>query len=227
MTDQRGLEYPGSLSGQRSSLSKPTLGRLPKYLRRLGFLESQGVEYVSSNDLARAAGVSRDVLRKDLSGLGQLGRRGKGYPVTQLEHAIELVMGVSESQPVVLVGAGNLGQALMSYQGFAARGLSVQAVLDADPRKIGTRCDELLIEDVQCLEEKVAELGVTLAILAVPAAAGQEVADRLVAAGVRAILSFVPTGVSVPAEVTLRAVDLSAELQILAFQERHNDPAAD
>jgi redox-sensing transcriptional repressor len=202
------------------SIPDATVARLPLYLRALVAFEEQGVPTVSSGDLALASGVNPAKLRKDLSHLGSFGTRGVGYPVKELIQGISDALGLSDERALVIVGLGNLGQALAAYGGFADRGFQIAGLLDADPAVIGAAVGDATIEDVAELEDIVADRGVTIAVLATPAAAAQQVADRLVAAGVTAILNFAPAYVDVPPSVTLRKVDLSVELQILSFYEQ-------
>ncbi|QCU77361.1 redox-sensing transcriptional repressor Rex [Citricoccus sp. SGAir0253] len=202
-----------------SGLSRRTVARLPVYLRALAALAADGITRVSSTGLAERTGVGPPLVRRDLAGLGQLGRRGVGYPVAALQQAISRALGLAEDQPVVLVGAGHLGSALAGYDGFAGRGLRICAVLDADRRVIGERRGPIAVRAVDDLEDVVAETGARLAILAVPAATAQAMADRLVAAGIQGLLNFAPVELAVPARVAVRAVDLSTELQILAFHQ--------
>lgn len=195
---------------------------MPVYLRVLSQLSASGSARVSSAQLAQSSGVSADVLRRDLSGLGHLGQRGVGYPVEVLRQAISQALGLNRDQAVVLVGAGHLGTALAGYTGFAGRGLRICAVVDADPALAGTACGPLAVRALDDLPGVVEESGAELAILAVPAAAAPEVADLLVRAGIKGILNFAAVELAVPSEVSVRAVDLSAELQLLAF---HNGTA--
>lgn len=217
MSRQR--DVPGTVRTESVHLSRAALRRLPQYLRRLSALSSTGAEYVSSEDLAASAGVSRDLLRKDFSGLGQLGRRGKGYPVSVVENAIEQVLGISTHQPVVLVGAGHLGTALVQYGGFATRGLEVVSVFDADPDLVGASIADLAVRNATELDEVIRSTGARLAIITVPSRAAQEVTDQLVKAGIRGILNFAPVELNVPPHVSVRVVDVSAELQLLAFHQ--------
>ncbi len=202
------------------SIPDATVARLPLYLRALVELQERSIATVSSGDLARASGVNPAKLRKDLSHLGSFGTRGVGYPVKELVDGISGALGLTDERPVVIVGLGNLGQALAHYGGFAQRGFQVAGLLDADPDLVGTEVAGLAVEDVADLEAVVTERGVTIAVLATPATAAQDVATRLVEAGVTAILNFAPVHVDVPDEVTVRKVDLSVELQILSFYEQ-------
>ncbi len=197
-----------------------TVARLPVYLQALLEAAEAGVDVVASDDLARAAGYNAAKVRKDLSYLGTHGTRGVGYDVEGLARELSLALGLVEDRPVVLVGVGNLGRALASYDGFRRRGFRLAALLDAAPTVIGQEVAGSRVRSVAELEEVVAEHASSLAVLAIPAAQAQPMVDRLVAAGVRAILSFVPTHLSVPDGVTLRRVDLATELQILSFYEQ-------
>lgn len=202
------------------SIPDATVARLPLYLRALVELQERTISTVSSGDLARASGVNPAKLRKDLSHLGSFGTRGVGYPVKELVDGISGALGLTADRPVAIVGLGNLGRALAHYGGFADRGFQVAALLDAAPELVGTDVGGLEVEAVADLEQIVADRGVTIAVLAVPADAAQDVASRLVDAGVTAILNFAPTHIDVPEDITLRKVDLSVELQILSFYEQ-------
>jgi redox-sensing transcriptional repressor len=202
------------------SIPDATVARLPLYLRALVSFEERDVTTVSSESLATASGVNPAKLRKDLSHLGSFGTRGVGYPVHELVEGISQALGLIDERSVVIVGLGNLGQALAAYGGFEDRGFHIAALLDADPTRVGTHVGGRAIEDVADLEKIVQDRGVTIAVIATPATAAADVAERLVAAGVTAILNFAPTHVEVPDAVTVRKVDLSVELQILSFYEQ-------
>jgi redox-sensing transcriptional repressor len=176
---------------------------------------------VSSEQLADHAGVNAAKVRKDLSYLGSYGTRGVGYDVDELVGEIARELGLTHDWPVAIVGLGNLGHALANYRGFGARGFQIVALVDADPAKVGRKVGGLQIESLDALDRIVAERNVAIGIIATPAAAAQEVADRLVDAGVGSILNFAPAVVTVPASVSLRKVDLATELQILSFYQRH------
>lgn len=204
----------------RARVPEATVARLPVYLQALVRTSERGHATVSSSGLAEAAGVNSAQVRKDLSYLGTYGTRGVGYSVDELVAEISSFLGVSDDRPVVIVGAGNLGTALASYGGFHERGFRIAGVVDVDPGKIGRALGGLHIEAVDALDEIVAERGVTIAVLAIPAEAAQAAADRLTAAGITAILNFAPAHLTVPDGVTVRRVDLSTELQLLSFYER-------
>jgi redox-sensing transcriptional repressor len=221
----------GSDGPARTALAIPeaTVARLPVYLRALHGLVERGTTTASSEELAAIAGVNSAKLRKDLSYLGSYGTRGVGYDVEYLVYQISRELGLSQDWPVAIIGIGNLGHALANYGGFVSRGFRVAALLDADPRLSGNRVGDLVIRHIDELDEVIADAGISIAVIAVPPQAAQEVADRLVAVGVTSILNFAPTVVSVPDGVDLRKVDLSIELQILAFHEQRktaNPPPA-
>jgi redox-sensing transcriptional repressor len=203
-----------------------TVARLATYLRVLGTLADRSVVTVSSEELAAFAGVNSAKLRKDLSYLGSYGVRGVGYDVTTLTEQISRTLGLTVHRYVALIGVGNLGQALAGYAGFATRGFRIAALVDADPARIGSQIRGLTVSDIADLDAIVAQHGITIAVLAVPATVAQDVCDRLVAVGVTSILNFAPVVLSVPAHVHLRKVDLAAELQILSFHETRKAAAA-
>ncbi|WP_261568949.1 redox-sensing transcriptional repressor Rex [Frankia gtarii] len=211
------------LSG-RSAVPEATVARLPLYLRVLTTLAEGGVHTVSSDTLAAAAGVTPAKVRKDLSHLGSYGTRGVGYEVDVLLDCIAAKLGLTEDRSVVLIGVGNLGHALAGYGGFHARGFRIVALVDADPDRVGERVGAVIVRPVDELEQVIAECAVTIGVICTPAAAAQQVCDRLVAAGVTSILNFAPTVLSVPEGVDVRKVDLAVELQILSFHEARKRP---
>ncbi len=198
-------------------IPEATIARLPVYLRALYALADRDIATVSSEELAAAAGVNSAKLRKDLSHLGSYGTRGVGYDVDYLVYQVSRELGLTQDWPVVIIGAGNLGRALANYGGFASRGFRIAALLDSDPAMVGTVIARHTVRSVAELEDVVASHGVSIGVIAAPAAAAQGVCDRLVAAGVTSILNFAPVVLSVPSGVDVRKVDLSIELQILAF----------
>jgi redox-sensing transcriptional repressor len=198
-------------------IPEATVNRLPVYLRALYALADRGIATVSSEELATAAGVNSAKLRKDLSHLGSYGTRGVGYDVEYLVYQVSRELGLTQDWPVVIVGAGNLGHALANYGGFASRGFRVAALFDTDPLVVGTQIAAQVVRHADEIEPLIARYGVSIGVIAVPAAAAQGVCDRLVAAGITSILNFAPVVLSVPPGVDVRKVDLSIELQILAF----------
>jgi redox-sensing transcriptional repressor len=208
-------------------IPEATVARLPLYYRALLETSDQHVGTVSSERLAEMAGVNAAKVRKDLSYLGSYGTRGVGYDVEFLLHQISRELGLTHDWPVVIVGVGNLGHALANYRGFGARGFRIVALVDADPGKIGQPVGELEVEALDDLPRIVADREIAIGIVATPAGAAQEVADRLVDAGVTSILNFAPTVVAVPGGVSLRKVDLATELQILSFYQQRKVPVPD
>jgi len=204
-------------------IPEATVARLPLYYRALLETADHDIGTVSSQRLAELAGVNAAKVRKDLSYLGSYGIRGVGYDVPHLLHEIARELGLTHDWPVVIVGVGNLGNALANYQRFEARGYRVVALVDADPAKLGRTVGGLVIEPLDALPTIARERGVAIGIIATPAHAAQEVADRLVDAGVTSILNFAPTVVAAPPEVSLRKVDLAIELQILSFYQQRRD----
>lgn len=217
---------PGSRRAADPARSIPdaTVARLPVYLRVLRSLDEEGVRTVSSEDLAASCGVSPAKLRKDLSHLGSYGTRGVGYDVSFLEYHISRELGTTQPWGVVIVGFGNLGQALVSYRGFATRGFQVVGVIDAHPDVVGRRITlpsgEVTVSALDDLEAVVSRTGAHIGVIATPADAAQRVCDRLVGSGLRSILNFAPAVLAVPDDVEVRKVDLAVELQILAFHEQ-------
>ena len=198
-------------------IPEATVNRLPVYLRALYALADRGIATVSSEELAAAAGVNSAKLRKDLSHLGSYGTRGVGYDVEYLVYQVSRELGLTQDWPVIIVGAGNLGHALANYGGFASRGFRVAAVFDSDPLVVGTEIAAQTVRHSDEIESVIARHGVSIGVIATPAAAAQGVCERLVAAGITSILNFAPVVLSVPSGVDVRKVDLSIELQILAF----------
>jgi len=201
-------------------IPEATVARLPLYLQALVTASDQGTETISSGGLARASGVNSAIVRKDLSHLGAFGTRGVGYRVDELVDEVSEVLGLSQDRAVVIVGIGNLGRALAAYDGFDRRGFRIVGLLDADRSKHGSELEGRVIEPVDQLEQIVRERSVTIAVLATPAEHAQQVADRLVAAGITGLLNFAPVHLDCPDHVSVRNVDLSTELQILSFYEQ-------
>ncbi len=206
--------------GARRRIPEATVARLPVYLRSLVEVEADGDATISSERLAEMAGVNAAKVRKDLSYLGSYGTRGVGYDVEYLLFQMSRELGLTQAWPVIIVGIGNLGLALANYGGFSDRGFPVGALVDADPAKVGQPIGDRFVRSIDDMGAIVAELGDVIAVIATPATAAQDVADRLVAAGVTSILNFAPAVLSVPDGVSLRKVDLAVELQILSFYQQ-------
>jgi redox-sensing transcriptional repressor len=199
------------------TIPEATVARLAVYLRVLTALADGGRSTVSSGELATAAGVNPAGLRKDLSHLGSCGVRGVGYEVRTLRDRISSVLGVERSRACVLVGIGNLGSALADYAGFGSRGFEFVGLFDAAPARIGQRIGGHTVRSIEELEEVVAATQASIGVITTPAEVAQSVCDRLAAAGVRSILNFAPVTLVAPSGVDVRKVDLSVELQVLAF----------
>jgi redox-sensing transcriptional repressor len=194
-----------------------TVQRLPLYLRCLLRAQQQRVSVMNSVGIAEMAGTNAAQVRKDLSYLGEYGIRGIGYDVDELATHLMRWLGVVEERRAAIVGFGRLGSALTGYEGFADKGVRIVAVLDADPAKIGSDVDDMEVQDFDRLGEVFAQEDVEIAIITVPAAVAQGVADVIVAAGTKAILNFAPVRLEVPDGVEVRQADVAAELQILSF----------
>jgi len=212
----------------RRRIPEATVARLPVYLRILGELADDEVDNVSSDGLAELAGVNAAKVRKDLSYLGSYGTRGVGYEVAYLVYQIRRELGLTHDWPVVIVGAGNLGQALAGYGGFSERGFPVAGIVDVDPTKVGSVLGGVRIRHLDELSQIVQSKRVNIGVVATPTASAQDAADRLVRAGVTSILNFAPVVLAVPRSVEVRKVDLAVELQILSYyeQRRATTPAA-
>lgn len=217
MTPRPKAAYSLAVTESPPPVPAATVARLPLYLRSLEELERDQVATVSSSRLAELAGVNAAKLRKDLSHLGSYGTRGVGYQVDHLMSSIRGELGLDVAAPVVVVGFGNLGQALVNHSGFAERGFPIAAIIDNDPAKVGGRCGDLVVQPDTAIAEIVERQQVRTAIIATPVSAAQSATDRVVAAGVTSVLNFAPTVVQVPDGVALRQVDLALELQILSY----------
>jgi redox-sensing transcriptional repressor len=203
------------------TISESAVRRLSHYLRFLDEFEASGAATVSSDDLAVKGGMTSAQVRKDLSRFGSFGKRGLGYPVDELRERLRRILGLDRRWRVCLAGAGRLGAALYQYEGFRRQGFDFVAVFDKDPAKIGRRWGDLEVEDVARLAEVVAERGIEMGVIVTPRESAQEVADRLVEAGIEAILNFAPKKLSLPSGVTLRDVNLAIEIEGLSFALTH------
>jgi redox-sensing transcriptional repressor len=193
--------------------------RLCQYYRAL--LESGDREVVSSEDLAVLTGFGAPQIRKDLTYFGQFGTPGLGYNVGELKASLSRILGLDKDWGVVLVGVGNLGAALLAYKGFRRPGFRLVAAFDKDPEKAGKTVEGVPILDLASLPAVASREKVRMAVVTVPAAAAQEVADQLSAAGVKAILNFAPVRLKVPADVTVHCIDVAIELERLSFLSLH------
>ena len=202
---------------EKQQIPGKTIYRLSIYHRCLRRLIENELETVSSSALAKAAGVNPSQLRRDLGYLGTFGTRGLGYPVNELSDAIREVLGRAHLQPVILVGVGNLGAALLRYRGFQKEGFEVIGAFDVDPHRVRERGITVPVFDVGEMGKFIADHEVKLAVLSVPVEHAQEVTNELVEAGILGILSFSPTVLQVPDAVTVNSVDLALELEQVSF----------
>jgi redox-sensing transcriptional repressor len=198
-------------------LSRASVGRLSLYLRRLDEFLRQGLSKVSSGQLGGPLGITDAQVRKDLAALGHLGHPGIGYQTSDLIAAIRRTLGLNRPWAVVMVGVGNLARALLRYRGFQQQGFRIVALIDTDPAKVGQKLEGLEVRPPGELPAIVAATGAELGLLTVPAEAAQGVADALAAAGIRGILNFAPTVLRLPPGVSLTSVDLTVQLEQLAF----------
>lgn len=209
------------MSSRPDSIPLPAVRRLSLYLRQLEVLAGQGRSTVSSRELGRVLGLTDAQVRKDLAYFGQFGHPGIGYRLEEVTGRIRRILGTDRTWNTALIGLGNLGQALAAYRGFLSKGFRLVAVFDIDRAKLGRPVPGLSGVEVQPLAElatTVASRSILLAIIAVPAAAAQNVADQVVAAGVRGVLNFAPVALNVPENVAFSSVDLAVRLEQLSFQ---------
>ncbi len=197
-----------------SRISESTVRRLSHYYRVLEEVASEGKRMISSHLLAEREGITSAQVRKDLSYFGSFGRRGLGYNVEHLRTEIRGILGLDRRWRVALVGAGHIGSALLAYRGFADQGFDIVAVYDADPARIGTTVDGLVVQPISALPSAEA---FDVGVIATPIRAAQEVADALVAAGARGILNFAPRKLRIPPDLALRTVDMTMEFESLSF----------
>ena len=208
-------------------IPEATVARLPIYLRSLlDFAETGRGMTISSEELARMAGVNAAKVRKDLSYLGSYGTRGVGYDVEYLLYQITRELGLTQDWPTAIIGVGNLGRALASYKGFSERGFRIAALFDVDERVVGSEVGGLPVRHLDDLKDAATEEGISIGIIATPPGAAQEVAEKLTDAGIKSILNFAPSVVNVPPDITIRKVDLSIELQILSFYQQRTQAIA-
>ena len=204
-------------------IADSTVRRLSLYLRFLEESTNRGLVTISSDELARRGGTTSAQVRKDLSFFGSFGKRGLGYSVPELTESLREILGLRRDWQVIIVGAGKIGTALAQYRGFRQRGFRVTAVYDRDPNKIGTQWDTLTVRDMAHIERDIAKEHPDIAVLTTPAEEAQVVVDRLVSAGMRALLNFAPIQLQVPADVTLKNVNMAMELEGLSFALTNRD----
>ena len=193
------------------------IGRLPIYLRALQRMADRGMRTTSSQELGDHVGISAAQIRKDISQFGEFGKQGTGYSIAYLLDKLREILKVDRVWDVALVGAGDMGHALARYQGFIDRGFCITMVFDNDRSKIGQKVGNFTIEDTTTLVDRIKSAGIKVAMLTVPAAAAQEVADRLVQAGVRGILNYAPISINVPGNVKVQHIDPATHLQRMTY----------
>jgi redox-sensing transcriptional repressor len=197
---------------------KAVVGRVSLYLRQLETFQTQGILTVSSSQLGAALAINDAQVRKDLAFFGQFGYPGIGYRIGELITALQRILGIDREWPLALIGLGNLGRALLKYRGFRNRGFRIVALFDNDAQKIGHIFDGMTVRPLDALTEVIAQQNISLAVLSVPVEAAQHVADQLVASGILGIFNFAPMPLIVPASVSVVAVDLSVQLEHLAYK---------
>jgi redox-sensing transcriptional repressor len=193
------------------------IGRLPIYLRALNLLFEAGQEFTSSQELGQKLGIGSAQIRKDLSHFGEFGKQGTGYEINYLREQISKILHVDREWAVVLVGFGDLGQAIAHYGGFASKGFHIEAIFDNDPAKIGEKTNGKEVHDIKNLAKIIAKLKIKMAIIAVPASAAQTVSDILIEAGIRAILNYAPITLAVPENVQVQYIDPVVHLQRMTY----------
>lgn len=201
----------------KSAVPDIVIGRLPVYLRALAEMAAQEKEITSSQELGDRLGISSAQIRKDLSQFGEFGKQGTGYRVDYLHDQLRRILHVDQLWDVALIGVGDLGRAVANYGGFVNRGFRIRAVYDSAPEKIGTVVGDFTIRDASELEQDIRQEGFQVAMLTVPAQAAQEVTDRLVDAGIEAILCYAPTSISVPKEVKVQYIDPVLHMQHMTY----------
>lgn len=193
------------------------IGRLPIYLRALQHMSDKGIQTTSSQELGEVVGISAAQIRKDISQFGEFGKQGTGYSIPFLLERLKVILKVDRIWDVALVGMGDMGHALARYQGFTNRGFHITMVFDNDASKVGQKVGNFVIKDTANLVEEIRKAGIKIAMLTVPAAAAQEVADKLVQAGVKAILNYAPISLNVPPGVKVQHIDPSTHLQRMTY----------
>ncbi len=193
------------------------IGRLPVYLRALQRMAEKGMKTTSSQELGERVGISAAQIRKDISQFGEFGKQGTGYSIPFLVDKLREILKVTRVWDVALVGAGDMGHALARYQGFANRGFCITMIFDVDPAKIGTKVGDYTIEDASKMVERIRESGIKIAMVTAPASAAQGIVDKLVQAGVKAILNYAPISVNVPDHVHVQYIDPATHMQRMTY----------
>ena len=204
-------------------IADSTVRRLSAYLRFLEDFEGRGLSTISSEELARRGGTTSAQVRKDLSFFGSFGKRGLGYSVPELAVRLREILGLGREWKVIIIGAGKIGAALVQYRGFKQRGFHILAAYDSNREKVGTSLEGIPVRDISQLERDVSREAPDIAVVTVPSESAQGVVDRVVKAGIRAILNFAPTQIQVPPDVTVKTVNMAMELEGLSFALANRD----
>jgi redox-sensing transcriptional repressor len=193
------------------------VGRLPLYLRALQRMAEEGRQVTSSQELGERLGISAAQIRKDLSQFGEFGKQGTGYNIEYLVEQLQHILHVDRDWDLAVVGAGDIGSAVMRYKGFADRGFCVKLIFDSDPEKVGTQIGKYTVQDAALMEGAIKAAGIKVAMIAVPASHAQDVADKLVKAGIKAILNYAPLSLNVPPDVRVQHIDPAIHLQRMTY----------
>jgi len=193
------------------------IGRLPVYLRALQRMSEKGIRTTSSQELGEHVGISAAQIRKDISQFGEFGKQGTGYSISFLLDKLREILKVDRVWDVALIGAGDIGHALARYQGFVDRGFRIVLVFDNDPSKVGQKAGNFMVEDISKMTDMIRDCGVKVAMITVPALSAQEVSDKLIKAGVKAILNYAPISLNVPDEVHVQYIDPATHLQRMTY----------
>ena len=204
-------------------IADSTVRRLSAYLRFLEDFEGRGLSTISSDELARRGGTTSAQVRKDLSFFGSFGKRGLGYSVPELAVRLREILGLGREWKVIIIGAGKIGAALVQYRGFKQRGFNILAAYDSNPEKVGRSLEGIPVRNITQLEKDVTREMPDIAVVTVPSESAQAVVDRVVRAGIKAILNFAPTQLHVPADVTVKTVNMAMELEGLSFALANRD----
>ncbi len=204
---------------KKKNIPSITINRLSIYHRCLEKIteKEKGLEIISSFKIAEMTGINSAQIRKDLAYFGEFGKRGLGYPLIDLSRELKKILGLDKKWSVIIAGAGNLGKALIKYKGFQKRGFIIKGIFDNNPAKIGKKLDHIFIYDIKGVEKFIQAENINIGILVVPADSAQEVADKMVAGGIKAILNFAPVHIVLPPEIKIHNVDLSIEFEGLTY----------
>lgn len=219
------MSTSSSIPAPEKHIAESTVRRLSLYLRVLEQAATRGHQTISSDTLAEDGGTTSAQVRKDLSFFGSFGKRGRGYDVAELVTQLQEILGLGREWKVYIVGAGKIGSALVSYRGFAQRGFRVLGIYDSNPQLIGRMIDGVGIRSMAQLEHDAAREQPDIAVLTVPAEFAQQVAERVVSAGVKAIMNFAPAPIHVPPSITVKSVNMALELEGLAYALVHREQA--